>query len=247
MRNPDKFVRKGYAEALIAQGIPTYNKDIPVDVNPLPDLYVLIESQSKSTTERSKEDFEWNCRVTLHIIKLNTRGYTSTTTLDDAEGICITAIENGILIDNFHRKSTYLIESIDLDMTDKTSTIERRVLIYEHWLAERSAGSTGPINGGGGITPIFTPIIIPVGTPVPFFIPISENLGFNSDSEVITEIIFIDPETNNPTGQLTRVFDMPVVKQDSNGDGTGTFTGWNIYGHSGDELEFQEDTYISLK
>lgn len=136
MKNPDKYLREGYLTALQNAGLTVFNKDIPVDVNPVPAQYVLVESQSKTTTERSKEDFEWNCRVTLHIISVNTRGYTATSIVDDMEQLCITAVEAGILVNNFYLKSTYLIDSIDLDMTDKTLTIERRVLIYEHWLSE---------------------------------------------------------------------------------------------------------------
>lgn len=136
MKNPDKFLREGYLTALQNAGLTVFNKDIPVDVNPVPAQYVLIESQSKTTTERSKEDFEWNSRIILHIISVNTRGYTATSVVDDMEELCITAIEAGILVNNFYLKSTYLIDSIDLDMTDKTLTIERRVLIYEHWLSE---------------------------------------------------------------------------------------------------------------
>jgi len=136
MLNPDKYLREGYLAALQVQGLTVYNKYIPPSVIPVPSLYVLIESQSKNTVERSKYEFEWNSRVTLHIVKVNTRGTSFTTDVDDAEALCITAIEAGISVNNFYLKSTYLIESINLDMTDKTTTIERRVLVYEHWLSE---------------------------------------------------------------------------------------------------------------
>lgn len=136
-KNPNKYLRKGYLTALTDQGLTAYNKDIPVNTDPIPGVYVLIESQSKQTTERSKEDFEWNCKIILHIIKVNQRGYVTTTEVDDAEEKCINAVENGILVDNFYLKSAYLIESMNLDMIDKTNTIERRVLIYEHWLSEK--------------------------------------------------------------------------------------------------------------
>lgn len=154
MKNPDKYLRKGYLSALQGQGLIAYNKDIPVDIDPVPAQYVLVESQSKTTTERSKEDFEWNCRVTLHIISVNTRGYTATSVVDDMEELCITAIEAGILVNNFYLKSTYLIDSIDLDMTDKTLTIERRVLIYEHWLSEKIGA---PVNN---VLPYTLPFVL---------------------------------------------------------------------------------------
>lgn len=135
MLNPDKYLRKGYLAALQAQGLTVYNKTLPTS-GTIPDVYVLVVSQSKQVTEQSKEAFEWNCKVTLHIVNLNTRGYTTTTLVDDAEEKCINAIQNGILVDHFAVKSADQTESMNLDITDKTVTIERRVLIYEHWLAQ---------------------------------------------------------------------------------------------------------------
>lgn len=135
-KNPDKYVRKAYLAALTDQGLTAFNKTIPVDLNPVPEVYVLIESQSKQPTEQSKDDFEWNSKVILHIVNVNPRGYTATSLVDDAEEKCINAVQNGILVDSFYVKSADMIESQNLDMTDKTNTIERRVLIYEHWLAE---------------------------------------------------------------------------------------------------------------
>lgn len=136
MTNPDKYLRKAYIAALQAQGLTVYNKSIPVDTIPVPQEYILIESQSKQTTERSKTEFEWLSRVTLHIVKIDTRGFTSTSSVDDMEEKCINVAENITLVDNFYVKSHDLIESMNLDMDFKTGGIERRVLIYEHWLAE---------------------------------------------------------------------------------------------------------------
>lgn len=237
MKNPDKYLRQGYLAALRNHGLTVFNKDIPPNIKPIPSQYVLVESQSKTPTARSKEDFEWNCRIILHIISINQRGYSATTFVNDAEEKCINAVEEGIQVPNFYLKSTYLIESQDLDMTDKTTTIERKVLIYEHWLSEV----------GFDFVP-FTPIFIPAGTPIPYFIAIVDYPIYNSESEVITEIQWEDPETGVETGQLVRVYDMPAVKQDTNGDGTGTFTGWNLFGHQqSNALNFLEDTYVILR
>lgn len=136
MRSPDKYIREAYLTALTDQGLTAFNKDIPVSSIPPPQQYVLIESQSRNTTERSKESFEYICLVVLHIISINTRGYSATSIVDDMEETCINAIEAGIIIDHFVVKSTYQVESKNLDMTYKTGSVERRVLVYEHWVAE---------------------------------------------------------------------------------------------------------------
>lgn len=89
--------------------------------------------------------------------------------------------------------------------------------------------------------------VITVGTPIPFFIDISLYTGATQDSDVITKATSYDPATGDPTGRLQRWYDIPVEDQDTVGDGTGTFTGWNIYGHDDGSGNFKEDTTVILK
>lgn len=138
MLSPDKYLRAAYLQALTNAGLTVYLKKIPPNTDPLPSQYVLITSQTKTTTERSKTDFEWISRITLNIIQINTSGYAATSAVDDMEEACITAIENGLEMDNFAVKSTYQIDSqnLDLEGPNDTVSIERRVLLYEHWVSE---------------------------------------------------------------------------------------------------------------
>lgn len=135
MKNPDKYLRKGYLQALSGVGITAYDKKVPIDISP-PSSYVLVSSQAKTTTERNKSDFDWNSRITLDIINVNMAGLANTAIVDDLEEKCITAIENGISMDKFYIKSNYQISSLNLDIDGKTQSIERRVLLYEHWVSE---------------------------------------------------------------------------------------------------------------
>lgn len=136
MKNPDKYLREGYLAALQAQGLTVFNKSVPVDIIPVPTDYVLVEAQVKNPTERSKSDFEWDCKITLHIAHINTRGFTETSIVDDMVEKCINAIEAGISVNGFCVKSTYFTDSKPLDVPFKTGLIEQIVLVYEHWLAE---------------------------------------------------------------------------------------------------------------
>lgn len=136
MRNPDKYLRAAYITALAGQGLTAYDKKVPIDQQPPPSTYILVASQTKTTTVRSKTDFEWNSRITLNIISVNPVGVSKTSVVDDMEEKCITVIENGILVSGFYVKSTYQISSLNLDIDGKTNSIERRVLLYEHWVAE---------------------------------------------------------------------------------------------------------------
>lgn len=97
-----------------------------------------------------------------------------------------------------------------------------------------------------GVPTLSVPVIN-TGTPIPYFIDISLYTGITETSEVITKATSYDPITGIATGRLQVWNDMVVEEQDTVGDGTGTFTGWNIYGHDDGSGNFKEDTYVILK
>lgn len=92
-----------------------------------------------------------------------------------------------------------------------------------------------------------TPPVIAAGESIPFFLDVSLYAGASATSDVITKATSYDPVTGNPTGRLQRWYDIPVEDQDTNDDGTGDFTGWNIYGHDDGSGNFKEDTTIIIK
>lgn len=87
---------------------------------------------------------------------------------------------------------------------------------------------------------------IPAGTLIPFFVDLSLYPGTGSSSQLITKVKRVDPITGVSTGQLQRFYDIDIVEDDTNHDGTGTFTGWNIYGHDDGAGNFKEDTYVTI-
>lgn len=97
-----------------------------------------------------------------------------------------------------------------------------------------------------GVPTISVPVIT-IGTPIPYFIDISLFTGITETSEVITKATSYDPTTGTATGRLQVWTDMLVEEQDTNNDGTGTFTGWKIFGHDDGSGNFKEDTYVILK
>lgn len=88
---------------------------------------------------------------------------------------------------------------------------------------------------------------IPAGTVIPYFIDISLYPGVTVNSDIITKATSYNPSTGVATGRLQRWSDILIEDQDTNSDGTGTFTGWNIYGHDDGTGNFKEDTYIIIK
>jgi len=97
-----------------------------------------------------------------------------------------------------------------------------------------------------GVPTLSVPVIN-AGTPIPYFIDITLYSGITETSEVITKATSYDAITGLATGRLQVWNDMVVEEQDTVGDGSGTFTGWNIYGHDDGSGNFKEDTYVILK
>lgn len=133
MLNPDENIRKAYAGKLS----PIWEKRVPEDVKPVPNKYYLISTQSKQPTERKKDCFEWQCQIVIECISIQELGYASSIPVNNMEAAVITAIEAGIEVEGFDVKSYKFIGSVSLDTETQTNSIYRRVITYEHWLAEK--------------------------------------------------------------------------------------------------------------
>lgn len=81
--------------------------------------------------------------------------------------------------------------------------------------------------------------LLAAGQPVTFFLDISSYPNFNKKSEIITK-------SPDASGKLVRYTDMLIEDQDTIGNGTGTFTGWKITGHSVDGTTLSEDLVIII-
>lgn len=81
--------------------------------------------------------------------------------------------------------------------------------------------------------------LLAAGQPATYFINSSTHPGLDSTDEIIT----LSPDA---TGKLERYYDMPIVNQDTVGDGTGTFTGWKVTGHTTDGTTLSEDLIIII-
>lgn len=134
--SPDKFIRKAYKTAFAPVNLPVYGKIVPVNVKPIPQKYIILGTQTKQRTAISKNGWEWLTQITVDIVFQGAKGFSETDKLDDIEGQIIDIIENGITIDGFYLKSTNLISSQPLDVETDTQSIERRILIYEHWVCQ---------------------------------------------------------------------------------------------------------------
>lgn len=135
MKNPVKYLRKAYINALDVIGVPVYERIVSID-----DLgigqYIIVSSQQKDVTERSKGCFEWLLTVRVDIYAVLQLGTSDEEQVDDLEEQAVNIIEAGLNMTGFVIKSNDMLHSHDLPIDTKTNSIMRRALIYEHWVAE---------------------------------------------------------------------------------------------------------------
>lgn len=117
-----------------------------------------------------------------------------------------------------------------LDEMDDDHLITKRILLESVFVAR-----------------VYDVPVITAGTPSPYFIDASLYDGADKNTDVIPKATSYNQTTGAATGRLQRWNDIGVEDMDTAGDGTGDFTGWNIYGHTDDSGNFKEDTYITLK
>lgn len=142
VKNPNVPVRQALIPALsAATGLPVWHKKVPKDVTPVPTKYILLQSQTKQPTERSKECYEWQASINIDITFINPAGFSNTVPVDSAEEQVINAVEQvendpltGIQIPDWYVKDIKMINSIDLDAETTTQSIERRIITYVFWI-----------------------------------------------------------------------------------------------------------------
>lgn len=137
MRNPDKYLRTAYVSALkLATGLPVYAKSVPAGVTAK--KYIVLDSQSKSQTVRAKVDyFEWLARINVNIYSINDAGNFAPINTDDIEEQVLSTVLAGVQVEGFHNKNTDLISTQDLSLNFSSKAVDRKLLIFEHWLGEK--------------------------------------------------------------------------------------------------------------
>jgi hypothetical protein len=146
--NPDKYIRKAYIDGLsLLTGLPAYHKRLPVDIYPLPSMYILITTQTKnesgtkgkqlSTSLSAFRLTEWMCSITIEIIRVNERSFGSYASVEDVEEQIIDWVRTQLQVPEFYVKETELVDSISLDIDTDTVSMDRKVLTFQHWVNER--------------------------------------------------------------------------------------------------------------
>lgn len=134
IQNPNTAIRTALVSALgTATGLIVKKDRIPLNTTPIPTKYIILQSQAKQPTERTKDCYEWLASINIDIYIINTLGYVGGIPIDNYEEQVINAMES-LDIPNWNLKRVLLIQSNDLPVDTLTSSIERRVLQYNLWL-----------------------------------------------------------------------------------------------------------------
>lgn len=140
MVSPDKFIRKAYSINLANIGCPIYDMVVPKSVIPVPDIYVLITTQTKSPYQTTKCGHEWDCSVLLDIVCHFDQGFYNRIVIDDIETNILTAIDTwtfnktDISIPPFRVYNTEIGDSHDMSLDTPTKTIARKLLRFRHFM-----------------------------------------------------------------------------------------------------------------
>lgn len=147
LQNPNEPLRQAYVNLLReATNLPVYAKMLPKDINPHPAQYIIVSSQTKNITERSKnlkgaiavvDKFEWDCTIVVDINSVSLAGNSKPEKNDRIEQIVTDAIHSGINVNGFDVKSYDIVQSTDLDIQTPTQFIERKIITFNHWLCQQ--------------------------------------------------------------------------------------------------------------
>lgn len=134
MVNPDKYIRAAYINALTsATGLPVFDDGIPIPEKDLPNKYYLLGTQTKNSTALSKHGWEWSCTAEVHCIFVNDKGFNSSAEADDMEEAVLSAGAS-LSVPQFNYITTSFIDSVSSNIETQTNTVNRKIVIYRHWL-----------------------------------------------------------------------------------------------------------------
>lgn len=130
---PDKFIRKAIKDGLepvtnllVTEEVLPIDKDIPL-------MHIQINSQSRSRTAVSKQNYEWLASVTLTIVRVNKKGYISSAEMDDVDSEIVRFMDS-IVVPGFRVNFSRFSMSHTDNVESPANTINRKHVIYEMWL-----------------------------------------------------------------------------------------------------------------
>lgn len=142
-KNPNKYVRQAYVDALSSiAGVPVYDTAVPADVKPIPTMYIIIHDFTKTVENSAKCMLGWDVSVLLDLISIQPSGFVTRELVDDLEEKVINVIllQNEFIVNGFNTFSSELSNSKPMDVIMPTSAmtknIIRTVLTYDHRLYE---------------------------------------------------------------------------------------------------------------
>lgn len=139
--NPDKPLRTAYLVALqAATGVGVWTDGIPKSV-PVPISYILITTQTRTRTAVAKptdnsglsDNFGWLSGITFDINVISPAGFSNPGAIDDLIEKVINVAEN-ILVPGWCIKSRVYFNTSPLNLSTPTSYINRKTVIYQHWI-----------------------------------------------------------------------------------------------------------------
>lgn len=140
MKNPTKPLRIAYITALAGISVPVWDRRVPKDLDPEPELYVLVTSQTVADFNRTKcGNTSTDCTVLLQVIYKKMEGYADSVPVDDVidEILRKININAQLVVTGFRVLDTELASSsVDDAFEFDTQTVIRGLVRFRHLVAE---------------------------------------------------------------------------------------------------------------
>lgn len=133
LKNPNKYIRKAYLDALVSVGVPGWDKRLPADIE-IPQTYYLISNQTKTEIQRTKCDKAWQVVTTIDIYHRENRGFSDSAVVDDLEELITDSlapsVQTDLPVSPFTVYNTFVESPVDLPQETVNETILHRALRF---------------------------------------------------------------------------------------------------------------------
>lgn len=138
-RNPDKWIRKAFADLVVNNDISTI-WDMNVTGGVYPTEYILLSTQTKLDNQATKCGGQWDCTMLLDIVTryIGAGNTGSRLRVNDIEDDLIGAVSGISIEGGFKIFNIYLESSTSLDSSDKEENIYRQLMRYRIVLNEEA-------------------------------------------------------------------------------------------------------------
>lgn len=143
VRNPNTEIRTALAGALtLATGTSFYEESVPIDVDPVPMTYGILERQGKTPFAESKSHHEWQSEIDIRVVSRGEKGFFSSKLNDEIEDKIYSVLPGLGLAGGFTVKRYRIVRANTERLEVFAQTIVETYLRLEMWVSAGQEATT---------------------------------------------------------------------------------------------------------